>query len=45
VIVKLWPGKCEQPKICLAEAIAQDVMDVLTCGEALRSRKSNLRIG
>jgi phenylpyruvate tautomerase PptA (4-oxalocrotonate tautomerase family) len=45
VIVKLWPGKCEQQKICLAEAIAKDVMDVLTCGEASRSRKSNLWIG
>lgn len=33
VIVKLWPGKTEQQKICLAEAITKDVMDVLHYGE------------
>lgn len=29
VIVKLWPGKSEQQKTRLAEAIAKDVMDIL----------------
>ena len=33
VIVKLWPGKSEQQKARLAEAIAKDVMDVLGFGE------------
>jgi 4-oxalocrotonate tautomerase len=33
VIVKLWPGKSEQQKRRLAEAIAKDVMDVLHYGE------------
>ncbi|HEX5270183.1 MAG TPA: tautomerase family protein [Gemmataceae bacterium] len=33
VIVKLWPGKSEQQKSRLAEAIARDVMDVLGYGE------------
>ena len=33
VIVKLWPGKSEQQKARLAEAIARDVMDVLGYGE------------
>jgi len=33
VIVKLWPGKSEQQKARLAEAIAKDVMDVLDYGE------------
>ncbi len=33
VIVKLWPGKSEQQKRRLAEAIAQDVMTVLQYGE------------
>jgi 4-oxalocrotonate tautomerase len=33
VIVKLWPGKSEQQKTRLAEAIARDVMDVLDYGE------------
>jgi 4-oxalocrotonate tautomerase len=33
VIVKLWPGKSEQQKARLAEAIARDVMDVLNYGE------------
>ena len=33
VIVKLWPGKSEQQKERLAEAIARDVMSVLNYGE------------
>lgn len=33
VIVKLWPGKSEQQKKRLAEAIAKEVMDVLHYGE------------
>jgi 4-oxalocrotonate tautomerase len=33
VIVKLWPGKSEQQKARLAEAIAKDVMDILNYGE------------
>lgn len=33
VIVKLWPGKSEQQKAQLAEAITKDVMDVLHYGE------------
>ncbi len=33
VIVKLWPGKSEQQKIRLAEAIVKDVMHVLKYGE------------
>ena len=33
VIVKLWPGKSEQQKIRLAEAIVKDVMHVLHYGE------------
>ena len=33
VIVKLWPGKSEEQKVRLAEAIARDVMDVLNYGE------------
>ena len=33
VIVKLWPGKSEQQKRRLAQAIAQDVMDILRYGE------------
>ncbi len=33
VIVKLWPGKTEQQKKQLAEAIAKDVMSVLHYGE------------
>ena len=33
VIVKLWPGKSEQQKTQLAEAIAKNVMDVLHYGE------------
>ena len=33
VIVKLWPGKSEQQKVRLANAITKDVMDVLAYGE------------
>lgn len=33
VIVKLWPGKSEQQKQRLADAITQDVMDILNYGE------------
>jgi 4-oxalocrotonate tautomerase len=34
VIVELWPGKSDQQKSRLAEAIARDVMDLLGSGEA-----------
>ena len=33
VIVKLWPGKSEQQKQRLADAIVQDVMSILQYGE------------
>jgi 4-oxalocrotonate tautomerase len=33
VIVKLWPGKSEQQKNRLAEAITKNVMDILQYGE------------
>lgn len=33
VIVKLWPGKSEQQKTRLADAITKDVMDILHYGE------------
>lgn len=33
VIVKLWPGKSEEQKTRLAEAIAKNVMDILQYGE------------
>ena len=33
VIVKLWPGKSEQQKTRLAEAITKDVMSILHYGE------------
>ena len=33
VVVKLWPGKSEQQKKRLAEAITKDVMDILHYGE------------
>lgn len=33
VIVKLWPGKSGQQKKRLADAIAEDVMDILNYGE------------
>jgi 4-oxalocrotonate tautomerase len=29
VIVKLWPGKSEQQKIRLGEAITKDIVDIL----------------
>jgi len=32
-IVKLWPGKSEQQKNRLAEAVTKDVMEVLNYGE------------
>jgi len=33
VIVKLWPGKSEQQKTRLAEAITKDVMSIFNYGE------------
>jgi 4-oxalocrotonate tautomerase len=33
VIVKLWPGKSEEQKRRLADAISKDVMDILNYGE------------
>jgi len=33
VIVKLWPGKSEQQKRRLTQAIVQDVMNALNYGE------------
>ena len=33
VIVKLWPGKSEQQKTRLAEAITSDVMDIFDYGD------------
>ena len=33
VIVKLWPGKSNQQKARLAEAITKDVMEILHYGE------------
>ena len=33
VIVKVWPGKSEQQKTRLAEAITKDVMNTLHYGE------------
>ena len=33
VIVKLWPGKSEQQKTRLAEAITKDIMEILRYGE------------
>ncbi len=33
VIVKLWPGKSEQQKRRLADAICKDVMNILNYGE------------
>ena len=33
VIVKLWPGKSEQQKQRLAQAITKKVMDILDYGE------------
>jgi 4-oxalocrotonate tautomerase len=33
VIVKLWPGKSDAQKACLAQQITQSVMDVLDYGD------------
>ena len=33
VIVKLYPGRSEQQKIRLAEAILKDVVTIIRCGE------------
>lgn len=33
VIVKLWPGKSEQQKARMAEAITKDVMEILHYGD------------
>jgi len=33
VIVKLWPGKSEQQKRQVADAISKDVMNILNYGE------------
>ena len=33
IIVKLWPGKTEQQKTRLADAITKDVMDILGYGD------------
>lgn len=33
VLVKLWPGKSEEQKQRLADAITQSVMDILDYGE------------
>jgi len=33
VIIKLWPGKSEQQKMRLANAITKNVMDILNYGE------------
>lgn len=33
VIVKLWPGRSEQQKVALAEAIVKDVVDIIGNGE------------
>ena len=33
VIVKLWPGKSEQQKNLLADAIAKDIIDILHYGK------------
>lgn len=33
VIVKLWPGKTEQQKMRLTEAITRDVMNIFHYGE------------
>ena len=33
VIVKLWPGKSEQQKTCLAEAITKNVTEILHYGD------------
>jgi 4-oxalocrotonate tautomerase len=33
IVVKLWPGKSKEQKARLAEAITEDVMDILHYGE------------
>lgn len=33
VIVKLWPGKSEQQKVRISEAIVKDVANILNQGE------------
>ena len=33
VIVKLWPGRSEETKQQLADAIVQDVVNIIGCGE------------
>ena len=33
VVVKLWPGKSEQQKTQLAEAITKDVMEIFNYGD------------
>ena len=33
VSVKLWPGRSEQAKQRLADAIVKDVVDIVGCGE------------
>jgi 4-oxalocrotonate tautomerase len=33
VVVKLWPGKSEQQKTRLAEAITKDVMEIFNYGD------------
>lgn len=33
VIVKLWPGRSEQQKKRLAQAIVEDVVAIMKCGE------------
>ena len=33
VSVKLYPGRSEQQKVQLAEAIVRDVVDIIQCGE------------
>lgn len=33
VIVKLWPGRSEEQKVQLAEAIAKDVVAIVNCEE------------
>ena len=33
VIIKLWPGRSKKQKQQLADAIAQDVMNILSYGE------------
>jgi len=37
VIVKLYPGRSEQQKVRLAEALVKDVVDTIKCDESLVS--------